>query len=212
MSVFKEKIPFLLASNSPRRQQFFQELGLAFSVLLPTSFKEEIDLELSPTENALLLAKGKAKTVLEEHNLLEKNEKSLLISADTIVVLDDETEHAKILGKPKDHDEAFRMVKELNGRKHTVITSVCIFLINENKAEEFLFYDKTDVYFASWDDATLKAYANSSEGLDKAGAYAIQGFGTFLVEKIEGSYSTVVGFPVHLFVDFLLKQDLITKR
>ncbi len=201
--MFKTTIPLVLASNSPRRQHFLKDLGLPFSVLLPSSFVEEIDCNLLPFENAMTIAKGKALAVQQEHNIHD----SLIIASDTIVVLNNESAHSRILGKPKNVEEAYSMIKLLNGNKHTVITAVC-FISPNNEIE--LFYDKSDVYFANWEDDILLEYAKSGEGLDKAGAYALQGKGTFLVEKIIGSYSTVIGLPVHLCIEKLKGIGFIT--
>ncbi len=206
MSIFKANTNIILASNSPRRQQFLKDIDLSFQILLPSSYIEEIDANIKPYENAMLIAKGKALAVKSEYNISD----SLIISSDTIVVLNNEAENAKILGKPKDIEEAFAMLKLLNNNKHTVITAVCFILPNTKNNKVELFYDKTDVYFANWSDETLKKYALTEEGLDKAGAYAVQGIGTFLVEKLDGAYSTVVGFPVHLCIEKLKEFGMIS--
>lgn len=98
------------------------------------------------------------------------------------------------------------MLKSLAGCGHTVLTACCLFLENGHMVE---FCDETKVYFADWPDQVLEAYANSGEPLDKAGSYGIQDKGSFLVERIEGSWSTVVGLPVSLLVEVLLEHGVI---
>ncbi len=202
MKAFQPNIPLVLASNSPRRQQFLQDLGLPFSVLLPSGFKEDLDYNLTPEENAKALAKGKAYATLNEHNCLD----SLVIASDTIVVLNNNLPSSEIFGKPKNTQEAFSMLKRLVANKHTVITAVSMILPDKT---EILFADSSDVYFHDWSDSILMSYAETGEGLDKAGAYAIQGIGTFLVDRVEGAYSTIVGFPVHKFVQKLLDYKIV---
>ncbi len=202
MKALQPNLPLVLASNSPRRQQFLQDLGLPFSVLLPSGFKEVLDSELSPEENAKALARGKAYATIKEHNCSN----SLVIASDTIVVLNNNLPDAEIFGKPENVQEAFSTLKRMVGRKHTVISAVAMILPDKT---EIVFADSSDVYFHNWSDSVLMSYAETGEGLDKAGAYAIQGIGTFLVDRVEGAYSTIVGFPVHKFIQKLLDYKIV---
>ncbi len=117
-----------------------------------------------------------------------------------------DNKHFEILGKPQNTEEAFLMLKKLNGQKHQVITAVSIILPDK---EEVTCYDTTDVYFQHFTDSVLQRYANSGEGLDKAGSYAIQEKGGFLVERIEGALSTVVGLPVHKLLHYLIERNIV---
>ncbi len=196
--------PFILASNSPRRQAFFKELGLDFSILLPTIPTDEaLDSTKSPIENVQAIAKEKAYALIEEHKSACIGK--IVVSADTIVVLDND----EILNKPENTLEAFNMLKKLNNARHRVITAICMLEIEEESLVENILYDISNVYFAHWKDEILLQYAESGEGLDKAGAYGIQGKGAFLVEKIEGSWATVVGFPMHAFIQKLDENHLL---
>ncbi len=204
MKLFELNTPVILASGSPRRQEFLRELGIDYNILLPSQFEEKIDTNKSPLENVKALAIGKAHAVLKEFP--KKCKDNLIITADTIVVIENKNNKFEILGKPKKKEEALEMLLKLSGKKHTVITACCLILPNR---EEIYFSDSTDVYFHNWNKEILKNYAHSGEGLDKAGAYGIQAKGVFLVERIEGAWSTVVGFPVHLFVQNLHKYKLV---
>ncbi len=203
--MLKSKKSFILASSSPRRQDFIRDLGLDFEILLPSiPTNEALDSSLSPIENAQNIAKEKAYAVYEEHKAKCANK--CIIAGDTMVVLDND----EILNKPIDRDEAYIMLSKLNNARHRVISAVCLLEIMEDLSSiEYTFYDISNVYFANWSKEILVDYANSGEGLDKAGAYGIQGKGSYLVEKIDGSWATVVGFPMHRFVQMLEEKGLL---
>ena len=127
---------------------------------------------------------------------------SWVIGADTVVVVDD-----RLLGKPASTAEARAMLRRLSGRTHYVLTGVCICRLADNR-----FYAdtvKTDVLFKELTDAEIDWYIQTGEPFDKAGAYAIQGIGTFLVKRIHGSYTNVVGLPVCEVIEFLLRERVI---
>jgi septum formation protein len=181
----------ILASSSPRRQQFLRDLGLQFTV-------QTIDIEevypkyLHGNEITSFLAELKANAFEDE-----MNEKDILITADTIVRFS-----GKILGKPKDAIDAKNMLKELSGQHHEVITSICIKTTKTSK----IINDTTIVYFEKLSDEEIDYYIDSFKPFDKAGSYGIQEWIGFIgVRKIEGNYTTVMGFPVHKFYKEMMK-------
>lgn len=171
---------FIVASASPRRKEILQKAGYAFEVI-PSDADESIDGEISPCEAVELLAFRKAQSVAEKHP------DAVVFGCDTVVVSD-----GVILGKPKDKADAFSTLKKLSGKTHEVITGVCI---TENGRSES-FYEVTKVTFYPLSDETVESYIDTDEVYDKAGSYGIQGFGSVLVEKIEGDYFSVVGLPI----------------
>ena len=181
----------ILASGSPRRQQFLKELDVAFEIQL--KYIEEIYPEhLQAEEITNFLAKLKASAF---ENDLQQND--ILITSDTIVWLNN-----KALGKPKDYDDAFEMLTEMSGTTHKVITSVCI----KTTKKEIVFYDETLVTFKALSSNEIKYYLNNYKPFDKAGSYGIQEWiGLVAIEKIEGSYANVVGLPTHRLYEELMK-------
>ncbi len=187
--------PIILASGSPRRRDFLHDLGLPFSVdtapdAEPTARPDEI-----PADYACRAALAKTEPVASRHP------GACVIGADTIVVLGNE-----IMGKPRNEAHALDMLSRLSGATHEVITGVCVFLPDgQNKT----FSVSTRVTMAAHPVAALTAYIRTGEPTDKAGAYAIQGIGAFLVERIEGSWSNVVGLPVVELLEILTSLDVI---
>jgi len=174
----------ILASGSPRRQQFFKDLGLDFKIVLKP-IKEVYPEELKHFEISDFLAELKS---IPFEETLRSND--ILITSDTIVWHNNEA-----LGKPKSLDEAFNMIKSLSNAKHEVITSVCI----KTKTSQKIVHDITKVTIKPLSDEEIWHYVNNFSPLDKAGAYGIQEwFGFIAVTKIEGSYFNVMGLPVHL--------------
>ena len=181
----------ILASSSPRRQQFLRDLGLQFTVQI-IDVKEVYPKYLHGNEITSFLAELKANAF--EY---EMNEKDILITADTIVRFS-----GKILGKPKDAADAKNMLKELSGQHHEVITSICIKTTKTSK----IINDTTIVYFEKLSDEEIDYYIDSFKPFDKAGSYGIQEWIGFIgVKKIEGNYTTVMGFPVHKFYKEMMK-------
>lgn len=168
-----------LASSSPRRQQILAALGLAFEVRSREVDETPLAAE-SPEDMVLRLARAKALA-------LDVGESDVVIGADTAVVVD----HVA-LGKPRDEEDAVAMLMRLSGRQHSVITGVAVRGANGVQAV----LSATDVQFRDISRDEARAYWQSGEPRDKAGAYAIQGIGGAFVENIEGSYSGVVGLPV----------------
>lgn len=172
----------ILASASPRRRELLQQAGVAFTVI-PSNAAENVLPGEAPPDYALRVAETKAREVAKLHP------GSWVIGADTIVVIDTE-----ILGKPRDHSDGQRMLRLLSGRIHAVMTAFV--LINRNGQTETRQVVTTTVTFKSLSDAQIQEYLNTGEPFDKAGAYAVQGIGAALVERVEGSYSNVVGLPI----------------
>jgi septum formation protein len=153
---------------------------LPFCAVKPES-DEVLDLSLGLPAAIEEIARQKAKEVFLKHK------EALVLAADTVVVLNGE-----ILGKPRDEAEALRMLMKISGKTHQVITSVC--LMDDRKTE--VFSSITEVVMRAYGEAEASAYVQTKEVLDKAGAYAIQGLGALLVEKINGDYYTVMGLPL----------------
>ena len=180
----------VLASGSPRRQQFFKELGIYVDIRLKP-VKEEYPQRLSHFEISDYLAQLKA---LPLQNELKDND--ILITSDTIV-----WHNNKALGKPKDSAEAFQMIKSLSNATHEVITSVCF----TSKTFQKTVNSTTKVTFKAFTDDEINYYINTCKPFDKAGAYGIQEWiGQIGVTKIEGSYFNVMGLPTHLVYKTLL--------
>ncbi len=173
----------ILASKSPRRAELLRGLGLDFSVSTKTT-EETYPDELPLEEVAGFLSKKKVEAF---KNNLKPND--LVITADTVVILE-----GRILGKPKDKQEAFEMLAALSGSEHQVITGVSLM---DNK-KKITFQDVVKVYFNTLSNEEIYHYINNSKPFDKAGAYGIQEWiGYVAVQRIEGSFYTVMGLPVH---------------
>lgn len=176
--------PVILASASPRRAALLKLLKVDFQIM-PGNVAEVAHEHLSPLEVCQLNAHRKAFAVAK------KIPDALVLSADTLVFLDNE-----ILGKPRHLAEARQMLARLQGRHHQVVTGVS--LMHLRKHQERIFADSTDVLFHPLDAVQISDYVSKVNTLDKAGAYAIQEFGEYLISEISGSYSNVVGLPVEL--------------
>jgi septum formation protein len=172
-----------LASASPRRRELLASLGLHVSVI-PSAYDEKPLPGLDPAATALRHARGKASGATPSSQLI--------VAADTVVDLDGEA-----LGKPAGEAEARTMLRRLSGRWHVVHTAFA--LRDDRTGATFEQTVSTRVRFAELDEVTVDAYAASGDGMDKAGAYGIQGFAATLVERIDGDYFTVVGFPLAAF-------------
>ena len=175
----------ILASKSPRRRELLEMLGVKFDAIADNS-PEETDFSMPPYEVVKSLAIAKGRNVAAT---LEKETDALIISADTVVVAD-----GKIMGKPKDRSDAYKMLETLGGRSSLVYTGV--YVTDLKSGHEAEFYEKTEVFFKRLDTDEINAYINTGEPMDKAGAYGIQNFGALLIEKINGDYFTVVGLPL----------------
>lgn len=172
----------ILASKSPRRQQLIQSLGLKFTLQIK-EVDEIYPENLSHEEVPVYLAELKAKPFIEELNTND-----LVITADTVVCLG-----TQILGKPKDFDEAFKMLNDLSGKEHRVITGVCLTAKHKTKS----FYSTTSVQFKKLTKLEIEYYISEFKPYDKAGAYGIQEWiGSIGITHIEGSFYNVMGLPI----------------
>lgn len=184
-----QKYEIILASKSPRRKQLLSDLGLKFNVQsmdIPEIFPEGLTM----TEVPVYLAELKASAFLAQ---LKANQ--LVITADTIVWL-----NGKVLNKPADYADGFRMLKDLSGNKHQVITGVCL----QSTEKKISFYASTDVWFKQLTDDEIHYYLENSPPYDKAGAYGIQEWiGYIGIQRIEGSFFNVMGLPVQSLYEHL---------
>ena len=185
----------ILASASPRRQQYLQDLGLTFSVRT-AAITEQPNEKEDPTAFVKRMAREKAAVVRTSFP------EAWIIGGDTIVCLD-----LRILGKPVDKEDAVVQLMALSGREHSVRTGFCV--THAGRGVEVTQVVVTKVLFAPFSEATARAYVATGESLDKAGAYAIQGKGACLVQSIEGSYSNVVGLPLCELLQVLQEHGVI---
>ncbi|WP_315322085.1 Maf family protein [Fusobacterium pseudoperiodonticum] len=181
----------ILASNSKRRQEILRDMGFNFKVL--TADIEEISDKKEISEMILDIAEKKLDKIAKE------NVNEFVLAADTVVELE-----GRIFGKPKSREEAKSFLKILSGKTHKVITAYVFKNISKNIVIKDVVISK--VKFYDLDDETIKWYLNTSEPFDKAGAYGIQGQGRALVERIEGDYFAIMGFPVSNFLKNLRKN------
>ncbi|MBB6062450.1 septum formation protein [Thermosipho japonicus] len=179
----------ILASKSPRRIELLKLLKIDFEVI-PSNLDENIK-ERDPKLLAEKLSYLKAMSIKKD---------GVVLAADTVVTLNKE-----IFGKPRDYKEAFRMLKSLSGKWHTVITGVTI----KFKDEVITFSEKTNVKFKNLSKGLIEFYINTAKPFDKAGGYGIQELGSVLVEKIEGDYFNIVGLPISKVWDILWDRGII---
>lgn len=189
-----------LASKSPRRRELMTQIGLEFEVMV--SYRDEIIAGNVPEEIVKELSMQKAYEI--ERVLIKDSENKLverytdegydgviIIGADTVVSYDN-----VVLGKPQDDDDAYRMLKLLSGKKHTVSTGVTIIAINKEERRVFNFAENTEVSMYTISDEEIKEYIETKEPMDKAGSYGIQGIGAKFIKRIKGDYNNVVGLPI----------------
>lgn len=179
----------ILASSSPRRKELLENLHLSF-MTVSSDTDESYPPQWAPDKIVTELSLRKARAVATEYP------GSYVIGSDTVVAID----HT-VLGKPQSREEAYSMLKSLSGKTHSVYTGVAI-VSPEN---EMAFFEKTNVVFWELSDQEINRYIETGEPFDKAGAYGIQGFGSLLVQRIEGDYFAVVGLPVARTVRELIK-------
>lgn len=183
----------ILASASPRRKEILEKNNVKFKCI-PSNVVEVVDKNLTPRLVVMDLAYQKA------NDVYQSNQDDFVIGSDTIVVLDNE-----ILGKPVDFNDAFNMLKKLQGREHYVMTGVAY--IYQNKVKKDVSISK--VYFKKMTDEEVIEYINTKEPFGKAGSYAIQGEGGKYIDHFEGDYYTIVGLPIDLVLEELKKYNLI---
>lgn len=195
---FMKKLPFILASSSPRRIAMLKKQGYLIKIIKP-SHDEDLCKIKDPKRLALHHSTQKASSVAKELK------EGVILSADTVVVL-----NKTILSKPKNKADALRMLLALNNKKHKVLTAYTILLKKGNSI--FILEEKIVSSTVSFIDAPKTdyiKYVNTGEPMDKAGAYAIQGLGARFVKSVEGSYSNVVGLPLFEVMQSLAKAGVV---
>jgi septum formation protein len=185
----------ILASKSPRRNELLKQVGFDFEVI-PSRVAEDFVQTESPKEHVIRLAEAKVRGVAGEHP------DCWVIAADTIVYI-----NGSILGKPKDREEAVEMLRRLSGHEHWVVTGFSVCHLEKKKGDRETV--QTAVKVKSLAPAELQWYVQTGEPFDKAGGYAIQGIGSFMIESIRGSYTNVVGLPVCELIQMLNRLGAI---
>jgi septum formation protein len=173
----------ILASASPRRKELLERIGLIFEII-PSGAEEVITSQL-PSEVVEELSRQKAEDVAGQVT------EGIVIGADTVVCQD-----GRIMGKPKDRQDAWEMLRSLQGNTHSVFTGVTVFVRQKDRTQAHTFSCETKVHVYPMTEQETEAYLNTGEPMDKAGAYGIQGYFSAWVESIEGDYNNVVGLPV----------------
>jgi len=193
---FSLQLPFILASNSPRRKEILTQAGFQFTVL-PSDVDESFSASMSPQEVPVMLAERKAKA------LIENCANSLVLAADTVVILENE-----ILNKPADKQDALHMLKKLSGKTHEVVTGIAL----ASPQGIITAADSAMVRFRELADWEIEWYVRGGASLDKAGAYGVQDFiGMAGIEKLDGSFYTVMGLPIY-HVYQLLKPFILESK
>lgn len=175
----------VLASASDRRKELLARLTSSFEILVSDFDETSVDFSGDSGQYVMSIAEGKA---LGSASCISMD--AVVIGCDTAVFID-----GKILGKPKDRDDAFKMLKHLSGRTHQVYSGIALY--NTQSKKKLKDYVKTEVTFSRLSDDEILKYINTGEPMDKAGAYGIQGLGGVFVEKIDGCYYNVVGLPLN---------------
>ena len=185
----------VLASASPRRKELLEKLGYIFQII-PADIEEIVDKTKKPEEIVKEIALQKASHIA--NNLKEP---AIIIGSDTIVVIDD-----TILGKPENAEDASKMLQQLSGRSHQVISGIAI--VDTYTNNTIIDSESSDVYFRDISQEEITNYIKTKEPMDKAGAYAIQGLASTFIEKINGCYNNIVGLPVYKITQIFKKLDL----
>ena len=173
-------VKLILASNSPRRKKILKDMGLSFEVI-PSNYDEKLDTDDFSYDKIEDLATQKCLDVYRR-----VDDESLVLAADTVVVL-----HNKILGKPHTKENAFKMLKELSGQTHSVVTAICA--INKKTKRAVTLSTTSYVRFTAWTDDMINDYIENFSPLDKAGSYGIQELPPNYIDKYEGSFENIVG-------------------
>ena len=194
--MFQTQTQLILASGSPRRRELLGGLGISFGVHPAVEPEPEFIPGACPEEHALDAARRKAREVAVAYP------EAVVLAADTIVVVDGD-----VLGKPENPDVALEMLQRLVGREHAVITGCCLRLHAEGA--EHCFAVRTRVWMRDFGRDVLAAYVATGEPMDKAGAYGIQERAGFLVERLQGSYTNVVGLPLTETMNLLMERGVI---
>ena len=197
MPSLKTLYPIYLASSSPRRSDLLKEAGIPFSVVRSSYSERPMPVVYDPLIHDEI---SRNKALFSD--VPEKD--GIVIAADTVGVLD-----GHVLGKPKDAEDAFSMLKKMSGRCHDVITSITLYDLKRDSFTAFRVL--TQVFFKTVDDSALHEYVATGEPLDKAGSYGIQGKGAFLIDHIDGSYTNVVGLPMEELITVLEENGAVVR-
>ena len=184
----------ILASGSPRRKELLKLVVDDFEIMV-SGVDETIEDGLTPEEQAARLAYIKAKDIFDK-----TDGDRIVIGSDTMVFKDN-----KVYGKPKDRSDAFNMIKELTSgtRTHDVITGLCVLVSKDGEYKEYRTYDKAKIFFKEILDDEINKWLDTGNGMDKAGSYGVNTEFGVHVEKIDGNYTTVIGFPIHKLYDII---------
>lgn len=196
----------ILASSSPRRIELIKNLGLKFEVL-PSDRDEIVNAALTPSEVVAELAESKAARVrelIQERGGPTAQTHHVILAADTIVVFEGD-----ILGKPVDRDHAIAMLTRLVGQTHEVYTGVHVTSVNQDSVVDHHEIEVAKVEFRKLSATEIANYVDSKEPMDKAGSYALQGIGAFMINKIEGSPSNIIGLPLVRTIELLRKCGVL---
>ena len=185
-----------LASKSPRRTELLQQIGVEHKII-DIEVDENISSSNSPQENVRTLSVLKCQEGVRRV-ITEDIDSFPVLAADTIVLLGD-----KIFGKPESESDAISMLLKLSGKTHIVMTAVTVGIINKDQARFHTINVASNVEFAKLTEIDCKEYCKTNEPFDKAGGYGIQGYGSAFIKKIDGSYSNIVGLPIHEVVELL---------
>lgn len=180
---------YILASGSPRRQELLKQIDIEYTVIT-ADVDEGYEVGTPPDKIVAMLSRRKGFAAFDKIKD-SLDEDTVIIAADTLVARD-----TAVLGKPKDEDEAFEMLKSLSGRSHFVYTGVTLIYFSENGVKDMTFTDGAEVFFRDLTDEEIKSYIATGEPMDKAGAYGIQERGAVLAEGIRGDFYTIVGLPI----------------
>jgi len=186
----------ILASKSPRRYELLNQLGLDFEVI-PSRVMEDFVQKESPQDHVIRLAEDKARDVAGGYP------DRWVIAADTVVII-----NGFILGKPKNREDAMEMLRRLSGQEHWVLTGFSVCHLGKGKGDKEAV--QTAVKMKTLTPAEMEWYVQTGEPFDKAGGYAIQGIGSFMIESIRGSYTNVVGLPLCELIQMLQRLGAIT--
>lgn len=187
----------ILASQSPRRKDFLEKMGVKFEVH-PSQFDEIKPNNIAVEDTALYFACQKAEDIYAK-----TNGDRLIIGCDTIVVVDD-----KIYGKPKNDQEAFDMIKSYANKKHLVVSGLCVLINKGGKKIKYMHNEKTKVSVVDITDDDISKYIKTGEPFDKAGGYAIQGKFNVFIDKIDGNVSSVIGLPTSKLLEIFKKENI----
>lgn len=191
----------ILGSSSPRRKDLLSSLFNSITIIHP-----EVEEIPKPNETPLQFVQRASLDKLHDISKKINNNHSLIITCDTIVTIEN-----KILGKPVDYNHAHNMLSKLSGKTHQVISAISLQCIYENNYRTYTDYEITQVTFQKLTDSDITRYLSKIHYMDKAGSYAAQEYGSMIIEKIEGSLTNVIGFPLRCFFRMIVQMDIAKK-